>query len=126
MKRKFSACVLAFMAVNIACLAVAEDAYVESSGVAGISTGYHLKPSTRIEVDFALTTLEQAQGARLFGADYNNAKLRHDSKTSSPMILAKCSHDMDILRWICGKKCVKLSSFGHLEILDIGITTEEP
>lgn len=76
MKRKFSACVLAFMAVNIACLAVAEDAYVESSGVAGISTGYHLKPSTRIEVDFALTTLEQAQGARLFGADYNNAKLK--------------------------------------------------
>ena len=38
----------------------------------------------------------------------------HSSEKSSPMILAKCSHDMDILRWLCDKKCVKLSSFGHL------------
>ena len=38
----------------------------------------------------------------------------HNSKTSSPMILAKCSHDMDILQWITGKKCLKLNSFGSL------------
>lgn len=30
------------------------------------------------------------------------------------MILAKCSHDMDILQWLTGKKCVKLNSFGSL------------
>ena len=38
----------------------------------------------------------------------------HNSKTSSPMILAKCCHDMDILQWITGKKCLKLNSFGSL------------
>ena len=42
MKRKLSAWVLAFMAVNIACLAVAEDPYIESSGVGGIDTGYRM------------------------------------------------------------------------------------
>ena len=38
----------------------------------------------------------------------------HNQAQSSPMILAKCSHDMDILLWLIGKKCVKLSSFGTL------------
>ena len=37
----------------------------------------------------------------------------HSTEASSPMILAKCSHDMDILRWITGKKCVKICSVGH-------------
>ena len=38
----------------------------------------------------------------------------HNTEKSSPMILAKCSHDMDILQWITGKKCLKLNSFGNL------------
>lgn len=38
----------------------------------------------------------------------------HNEAASSPMILAKCSHDMDILQWLAGKKCVKLNSFGSL------------
>ena len=54
----------------------AADSYIESSGVSGISTGYHLKPSTRIEVDFELTDIEQTNQARLFGADYNNVELK--------------------------------------------------
>lgn len=33
---------------------------------------------------------------------------------SSPMILAKSCHDMDILRWLVGKPCRKLASFGSL------------
>ena len=37
-----------------------------------------------------------------------------NSDESSPMILAKCCHDMDILLWLTGKKCLKVSSFGHL------------
>ncbi|OGS20505.1 MAG: oxidoreductase [Elusimicrobia bacterium RIFOXYA2_FULL_39_19] len=37
-----------------------------------------------------------------------------NSKTSSPMILAKCCHDMDLLRWIADSKCEKISSFGNL------------
>ena len=38
----------------------------------------------------------------------------HRCADSSPMILAKCSHDMDILQWLTGKKCVSVSSFGQL------------
>lgn len=33
---------------------------------------------------------------------------------SSPMILAKCSHDMDILRYLIGERCVSVSSCGGL------------
>jgi len=33
---------------------------------------------------------------------------------SSPMILQKCCHDMDILRWLIGLECINLSSFGGL------------
>lgn len=39
----------------------------------------------------------------------------HKLSDSSPMILAKCSHDMDILQWLTGKKCLKLNSFGSLD-----------
>ena len=38
----------------------------------------------------------------------------HDSKESCPMILAKCCHDMDMIRYILGKKCLYASSFGSL------------
>jgi predicted dehydrogenase len=37
-----------------------------------------------------------------------------NSNTSSPMILAKSCHDMDILRWLIDKPCRKVSSFGSL------------
>lgn len=37
-----------------------------------------------------------------------------NSDESSPMILAKCCHDMDIMLWLAGADCVKLSSFGSL------------
>lgn len=37
-----------------------------------------------------------------------------NSKESSPMILAKCCHDMDILRWLIGKRCLAVSSMGTL------------
>ena len=33
---------------------------------------------------------------------------------STPMILQKCCHDMDILLWLCGKRCLRVSSFGSL------------
>ena len=33
---------------------------------------------------------------------------------SAPMILAKSCHDLDILRWLAGSECVRLSSFGNL------------
>lgn len=36
------------------------------------------------------------------------------SAESTPMIVAKCSHDMDIIAWIMGEKCKRVSSFGNL------------
>ena len=37
-----------------------------------------------------------------------------NSYLSSPMILQKSCHDMDILQWLIGKDCVQLSSLGSL------------
>ena len=37
-----------------------------------------------------------------------------NSERSTPMILQKCCHDMDILQWLIGKKCKKVQSFGSL------------
>lgn len=37
-----------------------------------------------------------------------------NSVQSSPMILAKCCHDLDILYWNVGQPCLRLSSFGAL------------
>lgn len=36
------------------------------------------------------------------------------SGESSPMILAKSCHDLDILQWLLGKKCTRVQSFGSL------------
>ncbi len=33
---------------------------------------------------------------------------------SSPTIIAKCCHDLDIIRWLLGEKCVSVSSYGGL------------
>lgn len=38
-----------------------------------------------------------------------------NSQESSPMILAKSCHDMDILNYLTGKRCLRLSSFGSLK-----------
>ena len=37
-----------------------------------------------------------------------------NSNTSTPMIVAKCCHDMDILYWLFGRKCESIASFGEL------------
>ncbi len=37
-----------------------------------------------------------------------------NSERSSFMLLQKSCHDMDILQWLIGKKCVKVQSFGSL------------
>ena len=38
----------------------------------------------------------------------------HKTADCAPMILAKCSHDMDIIQWLIGKPCKKIQSFGSL------------
>ena len=37
-----------------------------------------------------------------------------NKEESSPMILAKCCHDMDIIRYLMGETCLSVSSFGNL------------
>lgn len=37
-----------------------------------------------------------------------------NSEETSPMILAKCCHDMDLLVWLSDSECKRLSSFGEL------------
>ena len=37
-----------------------------------------------------------------------------NTKESTPMILAKSCHDIDILQWLLGKRCTRLQSFGSL------------
>lgn len=37
-----------------------------------------------------------------------------NSEESSPMLLQKCCHDMDLLHWFVGAECSKVSSFGSL------------
>ena len=47
-----------FAALVAASGVYAADPYIESDGTTGISTGYHLKPSSRVEVDFAFNLPE--------------------------------------------------------------------
>ena len=61
-------CLIATVAILMSVAAnavIVIDPYIESSGVSGISTGYHLKPTTRLEVDFELTEQEQTNQAHI-------------------------------------------------------------
>ena len=40
---------------------------------------------------------------------------RHNSKETTPIILAKSCHDLDILRWMLGKSCTHIQAFGSLQ-----------
>jgi len=37
-----------------------------------------------------------------------------NEKTSGPIVLTKTCHDLDIIRWLIGKECTAISSFGNL------------
>lgn len=38
----------------------------------------------------------------------------HREDETTPMLLAKCCHDLDIIQWLLDKPCKKVSSFGEL------------
>ena len=38
----------------------------------------------------------------------------HSEEESTPMLLAKSCHDLDIIQWLIGKPCKKVTSFGSL------------
>ena len=52
-------------------------------------------------------------GAWHFAHSFTRGHWRNMAE-STPMILAKCCHDMDILYWLMGKKCERVASFGGL------------
>lgn len=58
----------AAIAICLAPAAMADDAYVELTGTQVINTGYRMKTTSRIDVDFQLTE-EPASGACVFGAN---------------------------------------------------------
>lgn len=39
----------------------------------------------------------------------------HSSKATTPIILAKSCHDLDILRWMVGEPCERISAFGDVK-----------
>ena len=39
----------------------------------------------------------------------------HNSKKTTPIILAKSCHDLDILRWLVNKPCTHIQAFGNLQ-----------
>lgn len=48
-----------------------------------------------------------------FAHSFTRGNWRNSNETS-PLILAKSCHDMDILLWLTGASCKKIASFGHL------------
>ncbi|MBQ7247194.1 MAG: Gfo/Idh/MocA family oxidoreductase [Lachnospiraceae bacterium] len=73
----------------------------------------------RLIAEGAIGKVESIEAAELVGAHhYAHSYVRgnwHNEAASSPMILAKSSHDMDIIAWLAGKSCEKVTSFGSLD-----------
>ena len=40
------------------------------------------------------------------------------SEQACPMIVAKCCHDLDVMRWLIGEKCEEVSSIGSLSVFN--------
>ncbi len=64
----------------------------------------------------ALVTIEASENVAWwhFAHSFVRGNWRRQDETS-PMILQKCCHDMDILRWLAGRKCLAVQSFGSLD-----------
>jgi predicted dehydrogenase len=63
-----------------------------------------------------LVTIEHAEriGYWHFSHSFVRGKWRRED-ASSPMILAKACHDLDLLRWLAGDRCTAVASFGGLQ-----------
>ena len=67
--------ILSLAAFAMCGVAYGEDPYIESTGTSGISTGYRMKGSSRVEVDFAIPDVSNPAGFlnwRVFGSDWEN------------------------------------------------------
>ena len=49
-----------------------------------------------------------------FAHSFVRGNWRREDETS-PMILAKCCHDMDLFRWLADRRCLSVQSFGSLD-----------
>lgn len=62
-----------------------------------------------------IVTLSQTENVGFFHQAHSFVRGNwHNDQESSPMILQKCCHDMDIIRWLIDKPCKSISSFGSL------------
>jgi hypothetical protein len=62
-----------------------------------------------------LLTIQHNENVAVWHYTYAFVRGRwNNSIESSPMILQKSCHDMDILYWLAGEECSRLSSFGSL------------
>lgn len=72
----------------------------------------------RLIVEGRIGTLQTIQASENVGYwHFSHSYVRGNWRScaeSSPVILAKSCHDMDILRWLAGVSCKKVSSFGSL------------
>lgn len=48
-----------------------------------------------------------------FSSSYVRGDFRNEAESSN-MLLAKSCHDLDLIQWLMGSRCVKVQSFGHL------------
>ena len=62
-----------------------------------------------------VVTLNQTENVAYwhFGLSYVRGPWR-DMEKSTPTIIAKCCHDLDIIGWLMGEKCTAVNSFGGL------------
>lgn len=58
-------------------------------------------------------TMTENVGYYHFAHSYVRGPWRN-KKISAPVILAKSCHDLDMITWLIGKKCISVSSFGDL------------
>lgn len=75
-------------------------------------TIYNLINSGEIGTLYSIQAMEHI-GYWHFAHSFVRGNWRN-SKETSPMILAKCCHDMDILLWLAGKRAKRVSSYGGL------------
>ncbi len=62
-----------------------------------------------------ITNISHSEGVGNIHMSHSFVRGNWRSKAeSTPMILAKCCHDTDLLQWLIGEPCKKVSSFGTL------------
>lgn len=60
-----------------------------------------------------LVSLQASEGVGPFHQAHSYVRGHWASqRESTPMIVAKCSHDTDLLAWFAGERCVRVASFG--------------